>query len=396
MAEEDNNVTIIGTTMVITGDVETTGPVVLSGTVDGAITGTTLSVAAGARLRGKIVADSIECAGFLEGNITTGHLHLKATAHHRGTVVTKGLEVEPGAILDCALQSGEASQKKSLPEGIAQQERRGRHDLGEYLGCFEEQNRPCCYEVPWSRRMALYQQLLDILEKKKPLIKIIGEQGSGKSSMVAKLLEDLPKDYKVVQINLHEGSVAEVLRSAAEALGVSEVKNCTSQQEIVSSIRNVLSQHVFSGIKILFLLDDAQQMYQATLEGVVRLLTGACDEEYSGELQKGRAQLILLGTDSLNDILVATINDYFEDETNCLFFLEPIIFKDTADYIRLGIQFASKGGSDAVLSIFPHETIKEIHTLSSGNIAKINDLVRSGIQVAHLNNEAVVTPQSLR
>ncbi len=96
----------IGTQMVITGDIHCENQVVVEGTLSGSFSGKRLIIGEKGHVKGHVISSVIECSGHIEGDIYTGSFILKKTASHAGTVEAAELTVEPGAVLDCALQSG--------------------------------------------------------------------------------------------------------------------------------------------------------------------------------------------------------------------------------------------------------------------------------------------------
>jgi type II secretory pathway predicted ATPase ExeA len=58
-------------------------------------------------------------------------------------------------------------------------------------------------------------------------------------------------------------------------------------------------------------------------------------------------QMILLGTKEMEARVAATTFKYFEDESTCQLYLEPITLKDTADYLRFCLQRAAAGNGNA-------------------------------------------------
>lgn len=67
--------------------------------------------------------------------------------------------------------------------------------------------------------------------------------------------------------------------------------------------------------------------------------------------------------------------------------------KDTADYLRLGLQVASCGDETTAMSLLPNETIKEIHFRSKGSIAAINTMMDDALQNAHKTGENSLLPK---
>ena len=125
------------------------------------------------------------------------------------------------------------------------------------------------------------------------------------------------------------------------------------------------------------LVDDAQKMYPATMEGMTRILTNGYEE--GEEL----LQMILFGTKEMESKMVVTTVEYFEDETNCQLFLAPLTIKDTADYLRFCLQLALPEDGARAVSLFSNEIIKEIHEGSRGNIAAINLLADKALRQYH-------------
>ncbi len=352
------NTSTIGQSMTIVGEVKCSGELIINGKIEGILTGATVVVGESGQLSGTIVADELECSGHVEGNIVSNKFIIHRGGCHFGTVETGELKVDPGAILDCVLQSGAATNIEPPQAEI---------DFNGILFVFGDRKRCCTMDVPWSERKKLLDQLLRLLEKGKQLIKITGENGSGKTAFIAKLAESLPDNIIPISISDPVGSVKDFLAIIAGALGVS-VEGGESLPEMIIRIRTALNQTNGGGKKIVLTIDDAHTMYPATIEGVIRCLTNACggDEEL--------LQIILLGTDELEDKLVHSAKEYFEDETNCILALEPLTMKDTAEYLRYCIQVASNNNGQACMSLFPHEIIKKLHLQSRGNIAEINIL----------------------
>lgn len=384
----NKNQSLIGESMSIVGDVTCKGEVILEGRLEGTFAGKNLIIRKTGKLLGEGKGESIECSGYMEGRILTMSLRLLKTGRHVGTVETRDLVVEPGAVLDCALQSGSLRWRENGHE--EEKERiEPPADIGDLLSAFSEECRPCCMDVPWSERLELYSHLLELLERGKPLVKISGTSGSGKSALVSKLHDSLPENFSIVQIEDQVGSVTDLLREVAAKLLAEDAAENQSQHDLAAELKTEICRRVSKGERIVVIIDNAQEMYPATLEGVTRMLTDGYGE---GEEM---AQVILLGTALMESKLVPTITEYFEDETNCQLTLEPLNIKDTADYLRFSLQLASGGDGVAYMSIFPYETIQSIHQQSEGNIATINRLAAAALQKAHSAGVSVVAPHML-
>jgi len=372
--------------MVISGDVECRGSIVVEGQMNGTFKGEDLLITDSGHVSGTVFADSIECFGRIEGDITTKTLVLRQTGCHVGTVETGDLTIEPGAVLDCALQSGI---KKVQKYQVLQQEVKQAPvvNLSQCICAFQEGTRPCCMDVPWSGRRELYNSIVDLLDKDKPLIKVTGESGSGKSLLAQKVQNSLPVNFEVFLISDQVGAVASLVQSVAADIGV-DTSAVSSQGELIVEIKNVLKEKSSRGQKVVLLVDDAELMYPATMEGMIRLLTAA----YDGNNGEG-LQMILFGSGELESQIVATTVEYFEDETNCQLYLEPLTIKDTAEYLRFCLQLAVKEAEVDCTALLPYESISRIHSASGGNMSKINEMADKGIQAAHADGATAITPR---
>ncbi|HUA89452.1 MAG TPA: polymer-forming cytoskeletal protein [Steroidobacteraceae bacterium] len=99
----------------ITGDLETSGPLVVCGSVrgDGRVGGT-LRMAVGARWEGEVRAEAAVIAGQITGRlVVTGRLELGATAVIHADLVAGSIAVAKGAVIEGAVTvtSGEPVQQ---------------------------------------------------------------------------------------------------------------------------------------------------------------------------------------------------------------------------------------------------------------------------------------------
>lgn len=84
------------------GDLETRGPLVLSGSLDGdGRVGGMLSISVGARWHGNVHAKAGVIAGEVIGNVTIDEkLEVSGTAVIRGSIAAKSLAIANGAVID--------------------------------------------------------------------------------------------------------------------------------------------------------------------------------------------------------------------------------------------------------------------------------------------------------
>ena len=81
----------------ITGDVVSAGPVRLDGSLDGDIRAPQLTVAAGARVSGRIEAETARIDGTVNGHLDARDVLLSRTANVTGDILHQNLSIEFGA-----------------------------------------------------------------------------------------------------------------------------------------------------------------------------------------------------------------------------------------------------------------------------------------------------------
>jgi MSHA biogenesis protein MshM len=377
----------IAQSMVVKGAVECQGRLVLAGVLEGSVSGGILKIDETGRLSGEVYNREVECAGKLQGDIVTESFILRPTGCHMGTAQTRKLIVDPGAVLDCVLQSGLSAPEKASAvidrpegeEGIA---------LGKVLTAFQEETRPCCMDIPWSSRLELFNQVMALLLQGRPLLKVIGEAGSGKSVMVEKLRRKPSAGCAFFRVDCLVESVDELLQAVAMELGLAAAGQL-APAELISQLKDLSAERRNKGERVVLLVDEAEAMDPAVMEAAVRFLTNAFD---GGDEMP---QLVLFGTKELDTAMSPTLRQYFEAETDCQLRLAPLTVKDTADYLRFCLQLAAAGDGSASLAFLPYETIRTLHVLSRGNLARINRLADQALCKAHDAGAQAIYPDYL-
>ena len=88
---------VIGPELSVVGDLHCTGGIQIEGTVEGQITGLTVTIVEGARVSGPIHADTVWVSGSINGQIEGNAVILASTASVKGTIAHKTLSIEAGA-----------------------------------------------------------------------------------------------------------------------------------------------------------------------------------------------------------------------------------------------------------------------------------------------------------
>ncbi len=95
---------ILASDLAITGNLKTTGDIVIEGTVDGDIRAHLLTVGESATIRGEIVADDIVINGRVIGRVRGLKVRLTSSAQVEGDIIHKTIAIESGAHFEGSVQ----------------------------------------------------------------------------------------------------------------------------------------------------------------------------------------------------------------------------------------------------------------------------------------------------
>ena len=104
MAKGKPAASVLSSDIQITGNIRTTGDVVIEGVVDGDIRAHLLTVGESATIRGEIVADDIVINGRVIGRVRGLKVRLTSTARVEGDIIHKTIAIESGAHFEGSVQ----------------------------------------------------------------------------------------------------------------------------------------------------------------------------------------------------------------------------------------------------------------------------------------------------
>ena len=95
---------LISSDLQLTGNVKTSGDIMVEGTMDGDIRAHLLNVGQGATVRGEIVADDVVINGRIQGRVRGLKVRLTSTAVVEGDIIHKTIAIESGAQFQGSVQ----------------------------------------------------------------------------------------------------------------------------------------------------------------------------------------------------------------------------------------------------------------------------------------------------
>jgi len=190
-------------------------------------------------------------------------------------------------------------------------------------------------------------------------IQLTGEVGTGKTTLVRSLFEQLPNEADLAVILNPELTTQDFLIAICEELNLESPTHC-SPKVLVDQINKYLLEAHARGRRTVLIVDEAQNLGTDVLEQV-RLLTNLETP------QQKLLQIILIGQPELREILSREDMRQLAQRVTGRYHLEPLGSEDTSKYINHRMKVA--GASDG---IFLPAAIREIYRSSKGVPRLIN------------------------
>lgn len=213
-------------------------------------------------------------------------------------------------------------------------------------------------------------------------IQLTGEVGTGKTTLIRALLEQLPKKIEIALIMHTQISAREFLKEICNELKIKIIG--TSIIDIVNSLNQYLLEQYSNGRRVILLVDEAQNLSTDVLEQL-RLLTNL------ETAQKKLLQIILIGQPELREVLEKNNLSNLAQRITARYHLQPLSRLETDLYIDHRLKI-----SGAMAPIFSKKAKKEVFKFSSGIPRLINVICDRallgayGIGSIEINREIII------
>lgn len=196
-------------------------------------------------------------------------------------------------------------------------------------------------------------------------VMLSGEVGTGKTTIIRCLLEQLPENADVSVVMNPSEEAPDLLRSICEGFGVNVPAEEENLKVLTDTLRAFLQSNHQQGYKSIVLIDEAQLLRVSTLEQV-RLLTNL--ETTTEKL----LQIILVGQPELNELLARPALRQLSQRITARYHLRPLSEEETEAYINHRLSIA--GLEQGRIKPFPANIIRRIFKVSGGIPRLINVL----------------------
>jgi general secretion pathway protein A len=215
-------------------------------------------------------------------------------------------------------------------------------------------------------------------------IQLTGEVGTGKTTLVRSLLEQLPSTAQVAVVLNPQLSRSEFLSAICEELRVPLPEQKGSIKALTDALNAVLLKNHSEGRRTVLIVDEAQNLRVEVLEQV-RLLTNL-------ETAKQKLlQIILIGQEELRDLLSRNDMRQLAQRITGRYHLEPLSAEEAIAYVDHRLRVAG-----AVGPIFTAAAKRELYRLSGGVPRMINVIADRALLGAYTIEQHQVTPELVR
>lgn len=195
-------------------------------------------------------------------------------------------------------------------------------------------------------------------------VMLTGEVGTGKTTIIRCLLEQLPDHADLAIVMNPSASARDLLCSICDEFGVTYAPEETSLKVLTDKLSEFLVENHRQGRKTIVLIDEAQLLRISTLEQV-RLLTNL--ETNTQKL----LQIILVGQPELNELLAKPALRQLSQRITARYHLRPLSVAETEAYIKHRLSVA---GMPPGRQPFPPKIVRRVHQISRGIPRIINVL----------------------
>ncbi|MGO0999455.1 AAA family ATPase [Lysobacter sp. CA196] len=209
-------------------------------------------------------------------------------------------------------------------------------------------------------------------------VQLTGEVGTGKTTLCRLLLEQLPEKTRVALVLNPRLTPLELLETICEELHLDLAGKHGSVKALVDALNRYLLDAYARGLRVVLIIDEAQNLSLEALEQV-RLLTNL-----ETDTQK-LLQIILLGQPELRDMLARPDMRQLSQRITARFHLTPLSAEETTAFLRHRYRIA--GGQHLP---FTPAAIKRIHAHSGGVPRLINVITERALLGGYAHDDVTI------
>lgn len=227
---------------------------------------------------------------------------------------------------------------------------------------------------------ATAESILNSLHRRKSLILLTGEVGTGKTTLLHKLRDDLSDTYAVAFVDHTILSFAEIVTAVCDIFHL-PVHHRESEEELLQMLTTFCLKQQQAGKGVVLLLDEGQNLQESALEKLPLLLLPDSQAQ-------PRLQLILAGQPELEEKLRAPRWQRLRDSISQSYRLDCLSEGEVGPFIRHRLHAA--GGKQ---DLFSPQAIERIAYYSQGIPRLINVICDNALRIAYLRSPRTISAE---
>lgn len=219
---------------------------------------------------------------------------------------------------------------------------------------------------------AILQAIVKDIEAGKPLTRLTGSEGVGKTLLNILVAEKISSDtYDTITIDNPAGSFDDLLRVVCRAMP-EESREGSADVNILDAFREAVRRRKDEGRKVLLIIDNAEKIFLATLERLIKLI---CD------VDDACLQVILIGRLELDNNLDQLKVYCSSVDIQTGYVLEPLDSEQTKAYLQYRLLVAGASVYKCK-ELFSDDASGAVYLAAQGNIRLTNNLAEKGLRKA--------------
>lgn len=214
------------------------------------------------------------------------------------------------------------------------------------------------------------------------VVVITGEIGSGKTTLVRALLNQLDDGYTVGLITNTHKAFGELIHWVSMAFGLEHEGR--DKVGLYNQFVEFMIAEYAAGRRVVIIVDEAQNMSADTLEELRVISNINADKDIV-------MQLVLVGQPELRETLAQPRMKQFVQRISSYFYLKPLNLHETREYIEHRLKTAGARGR-----IFDYEAVYLIHQNSEGVPRVVNTLCHLACTYAYAEQTKKITGDLVR
>lgn len=236
-----------------------------------------------------------------------------------------------------------------------------------------------------AERESILHKLAEDFVQDAPLVRLTGLEGSGKTFLCHHLIrQPLGRQFHFVFLDNPLGSFNDLLRNVCVDLGMEPAT--VPDQDMLLELQNLLSRRKEGGKKVLLIIDEAEQLFLAALERLMRLICETGEEHL--------LHVLLVGRPLLAEHLEQLTSYCTGVDINSGYVLLPLTVEETARYLDFRLQAAGRSAQEGE-EVFTREAVERIFSAAGGNLRQVNYLADQALQAACSANSMYVLPHHI-